>query len=314
MWALEMTRLTRFLHPGLLSIAVLLIAVLPAFSDEPIANEEEAKTKSKVIDHWIQVSLKRARSYTISPADSDTQFKMLPKPVFKHTQVVRPPADDIGALYLWVDADTRPAVLGCVFCWSTSATTRMLSQEFYSLSDAPISTKINRSKLWNCKVPGTDWRPIPGAPEPKAKPRLRTLQMKQMAKQFSGFMLDRKEKRWQLRRVPKPLYEYQSKSDPNRAGALIAFCRATDVEAVLLLETREEKGKLCWQYTCGQFTDNQPHLLFGDKEIWSANGDPESADGKPHFLRMIGNRPKPQVEIDAAQTKLTLPPNEPCGP
>jgi len=290
--------MTRFstLSPLLLA----LFASLFAFGEEPDGEKEK---KTKVINHWIQVCQERAKSYTISPNEGSTKdsFKMLPKPVFKHTQVVRPPADDIGALHLWIDEDTIPVVLGCVFCWSTSESTRMLCQEFYSLYDVPITTKVGKQRLWTCTEAGTDWRPIPGAPIPKDSPRLRTLQAKQMSKQFSGFMMDRKDKRWQLRRIPKPIYEYQSKSDPTRGGALFAFCRATDVEAVLLVETRKHEGKLQWHYTCGQFTDNEPHLLFADKEIWQATRDAESADGSPHFLRMIGNRRKPKIEMEEVQ-------------
>lgn len=277
---------------------VLLASSLTFADDEIVGNEK----KTKVINHWLEVCLERAQSYRISPRDEvDTAYKMLPEPVFKHTQVVRPPADDIGSLHLWVDEDKRPAVLGCVFCWSKDASRRMLVQEFYSLCDSPITTKVGDERVWTCSVAGTDWRPIPDAPTPKASPRRRNLQAKQMASKFSGFMMDGGNKRWQLRRVTTPIYEYQSKSDPTQGGALFAFCRATDVEAVLLVETRKHNGELQWHYTCGQFTDNEPHLFFGEKEIWTARRDSHSADGKPHFLRMIRYVEKPQIEIDAQQ-------------
>ena len=89
-------------------MTALLLTILLLPAADPVQQDAE------LIKAWLKVSQKHAEDYVIHPTgDAKTAFTMLPQAVFRHSQPVR--GDDIGAVYLWVDADKRPAVIGTTF-------------------------------------------------------------------------------------------------------------------------------------------------------------------------------------------------------
>lgn len=258
----------------------------------------DTKTVQKQIsDYWIGQSRKHAETYSIAPTDSPgDEFKLYKHPVFQHIQTVR--GNDIGAVHIWLDKMNRPAVLGTVFGWTTSNTTRMLFNELHSLSDVPVSANQAGRALWQSETPGTKWAAVPNAPTPKSSPRLRRIQAKAIAKKFTSHTIDRKKERFELRRVPSPIYEYDLANDKTRGGAVFVFCTSTDIETVIWLEVRNSEGQPRWEFTCAKFTDYEPHIQYAKRDVWEPFEDAYLENGNPHFWAPVGTRPMPQVEKD----------------
>ena len=285
-------------HFKLIQLTLLCVIVPVALAP---ADEPDSDIQKKIVDHWLKASRDHAETYSIYPAGKpDEPFALYGQPVFQHIQVIR--GNDVGAVHLWTYPDNRPAALGTVFAW-TSGNVRIMFNELHSLADEPIASKQDEEALWNSEVAGTQWKPVPDAPRPHVSAVRRRLQAKQISKNFKSHMIDPQKKRWELRPVPTPIYEYQVDGTKGRSGALFAFCRGTDVETVLQLEVRPMDGQLMWQFNCAKFTDNEPHITVADEDVWEPLPDAYRANGNAHFWAPVGSRPMPDFEIAARAQK-----------
>ncbi len=79
-------------------------------------------------------------------------------------------------------------------------------------------------------------------------------------------------KRWELRLLPTPLYRYPAAKTGVVDGALFALISnaGTDPEVLLILEAREEGGKLRWEYACGRFSDWELHVQRKGTEVYAS--------------------------------------------
>lgn len=282
------------------SLAVSMLAAVPMAlatprlvdADEP---SNDAETQKQIANHWIGVSREYAKTYSIFPqVNPDSPFELYDHAVFQHIQTVR--GNDIGAVHLWIHEDGRPAAIATVFGWTISNDSRMLHNELHSLADEPISATRSGRLFWESKEAGTQWTPVPDAPSPQDSPRRRRAEAKQLAKKFTSYMIDRRGERWELRRVPTPIYEYDVKNDPKRGGAIFAYCRGTDIETLLLLEVRDAQRERRWEFTCAKFTDYEPHMVVAGKDVWKPFEDAYQQSGNPHFWAPIGPHEMPEVE------------------
>jgi hypothetical protein len=68
--------------------------------------------------------------------------------------------------------------------------------------------------------------------------------------------------------LPTPLYRYPAAKAGVIDGALFALVSeaGTDPEVLLLVEAREEKGKVRWEYALGKFSDCEIHVSLKGKE------------------------------------------------
>ena len=109
------------------------------------------------------------------------------------------------------------------------------------------------------------------APTPAATPGARLLQMRQLAQEFTGYEVDRDQKRWELRLLPTPLYRYPSADTAVLDGAVFALMSnaGTDPEVLLVIEARREGGKMRWEYACGRFSDWDLHVRHKDQEVFT---------------------------------------------
>jgi hypothetical protein len=259
---------------------------------------QELDVKKQIANFWMEASREYAKECVIHPIERpDSPFKLHEHPVFHHIQAVR--GNDIGAVHLWIDDQKRPAAICTVFGWTINDSMRMLHQEFHSLADEPIVASRQGDEFWQAKIAGTNWQPIPNGPIPADSIRRRRQQTKQIASKFSSYMIDINDRRWELRRVPTPIYEYDVKDRPERGGALFAFCRGTDVETLLLLEVRDNGQSPRWEFTCAKFTDYEPHMLCEESDVWKPFEDAYRVSGNPHYWAPIGPREMPQIEIDS---------------
>ena len=248
---------------------------------------------TELVQAWLKVSLKHAQDYVIYPQDQPSKpYTMLPQAVFRHSQPVR--GDDIGAVYLWVDADQRPAVIGTTFAFTMEADRRWVVHEFHSLASEPLMSKWRGESRWQTKRAGLDWKPVPNAPRADASPTVRSRQVRDIARRFSANSIDEKESRWELRLLAKPIHQFEiDKPAAVSCGSLFVFCQGTDPELVLAIEAQKGTDGYLWHYAVASFTDYGLSLQLDSKEAWTAA--PKSAGpDQPHYAEGVGAERLPE--------------------
>lgn len=242
----------------------LLLTILLLPMADPVSQDAE------LVKAWLKVSQKHAADYVIYPTgDAKAAFTMLPQAVFRHSQPVR--GDDIGAVYLWVDADKRPAVIGTTFAFTFQGETRVVAHEFHSLADGPLTATWRGRQPWTPKEPGLQFRPVPKSPAVAADPKVRQRQAREIARRFSANTIDHDERRWELRLVSKALHEFDLQQPKQvQSGSLFVMCQGTDPELILSIEARKQDNRLQWHYAAASFTDYALKLRLDDQEVWTA--------------------------------------------
>jgi len=173
---------------------------------------------------------------------------------------------------LWL-RDGRPAALGSI--WSEPERRlpgRRIVHEFHALDrEKLLVSRPNALNEWKPQA-GLRRTELPGAEAPAATGGARLLQMRRLAQEFTGYEIDDKEKRWDMRRLPTPLYRYPSAKSEVVDGALFAFVSnaGTDPEVLLLIEARKEGDKTRWEYACARFSDWNLYIERIGKEVWSS--------------------------------------------
>jgi hypothetical protein len=118
------------------------------------------------------------------------------------------------------------------------------------------------------------WKPIPDAPLPAESASQRLRQMRLLSRRFHGHSIDGRGRRWELRLIPRPLYDYEAQdNDLVLGGALFAFCQGTDTEIVLAVEARQTADGYQWHYGCADFSDYGLYMRFDEAEVWKSPRD-----------------------------------------
>jgi hypothetical protein len=168
--------------------------------------------------------------------------------------------------------DGRPAALGNIFSHPHAKLPgRQIRHELHALDPEKLLVKRDEYNQWKPQA-GLARKELPDAGVPAATRGVRLVQMRRLAQEFTGHSLDYGGKRWQLRLLPTPLYRYPAAKTGVVDGALFALMSSagTDPEVLLLIEAKEEGGKLRWQYACGRFSDWELHVSRKDKEVFSS--------------------------------------------
>ena len=221
------------------------------------AAEQEAKAG------WGRFFDRRAREYVITHGGAGA--KLVPKPVLNWS--VRGMGSTDGAAYVWADAG-RPVAIGTVFAVKIGAASWNVLHEFHSLASEPVSARWRGRVSWDSREPGLDFKPLEGSPEPATSAAARLRQMKALAAEFSAESIDARDVHRDLRVLPTPLYRYEVEGPGRADGALFAFVNETDPEALLVLETVEEAGRLRWRYAVASYTDLRLRIRHRKAELW----------------------------------------------
>ena len=252
-----------------------------------IPGAEPASRDTELVKAWLNVSREHAEDYVIHPAKAQKAvFTMLPRAVFRHSQPVR--GDDIGAVYLWVDADKRPGAIGTTFAYTIDTDRRMVVHEFHSLADGPLTTEWRGKTPWQPKQAGLDWKTVPNSPHADPNPIVRTRQARDIARRFSANSIDEKNSRWELRLIAKPIHHFEiEKPDTVLCGSLFVMCQGTDPELVLAIEAQKMKDSYVWHYAAASFTDFALSLRLDDEEVWTAQRQ-STGPLRPHWAQGAG--------------------------
>ncbi|VTR96175.1 Uncharacterized protein OS=Planctomyces maris DSM 8797 GN=PM8797T_23941 PE=4 SV=1 [Gemmata massiliana] len=280
-----------------LSLAFLLVAADP---DDGLAKK------------MLPVYVKEAETYSIAVESAPKKALELNKePVFAWANPTRDKGQQ-GVIFLWL-RDGRPAALICIFSHPfDKPTNRNVNHELHALDPDKLLVTRSKGAL-------TEWKPeagltrkgMPDAPAPADTPAARLLQMKRLAAEFTGHSVDREQKKWELRLLPTPLYRYPVSKTGVIDGARFALVSnaGTDPEVLLLIEAKEDAGKIRWEYVCCRFSDWELRVARKDKEVFaSVPGGKNTTSHDPlHLYRNFSTR------VVTAEGKL-LARYRPAGP
>jgi hypothetical protein len=149
---------------------------------------------------------------------------------------------------------------------------RKILHEFLALDrDKLLVSRPNVNNQWTPQE-GLERKELPDTAPPAASREARLVQMRQLAKEFTGQITDYEGKRVDLRLLPTPLHRNAEAKTGVVDGALFALVttEGTDPEVLLVLEAREVDGKTRWEYACGRFGVVSMYVQHKGKEVWSS--------------------------------------------
>jgi hypothetical protein len=226
--------------------------------------------------------------------------KMTAQVVMRWANNTRGSEDGMTVLYL---ADGCPEAVCCVYPWEND-----LHHEFDSLSRGSLIAKRNGNVVWSPTKRGVEFQPIPSADVPDDLAVARLRQMKTLASQFSSTMLgwrsDRSD-REELRKLPQPLYRYDSSRSNVLDGAVFAFVQGTDPETLLLIEAFKSTGHFEWQFAFVRRTSGELEGRHNDKVVWHANPYPANDDSNS-IHRVLSSPIEPSL-LSTSLPKATKP-------
>ncbi len=235
-----------------------------------LAQTSPREIDTELVQRWRAVCQQQAELYAIGPKEATKpRFERLKTPVFSHATPAR--GNDIGSVFLWVDAAQRPMVVADIFAWSlNNDPKRQIVHECHSLAPEPLDVLIGDRHYWKPQQAGLKWMLLPEAPVPMAMKAQRWRQARELAQQFSANSIDAEGGRWELRVLPQPVYQYEAiQGDARQTGAMFAVCQGTDPELWVLLEVRHDADGDHWYFACASFTDYQLQVRWSDTDIWS---------------------------------------------
>ncbi len=250
-----------FLLIGSLVVAVPAIGFAQKQADPP-ANKEN-------IEAALKLTLAATAEYEIivGSEEKEKPLELQREPVLKWSNPDR--GEVHGNVFLWT-RDSRPLVVASLFKWFTPFT--HMSHEFQSFAEAPITAKFHGKEVWKTSESGVRFVDVPKAPAPAATEAQRLLQMKQLAKDFSGSKKEREDTNpVELRLLPQPIYRYAAPKQDILNGGLFTLVHGTDPEIFVLIEARGKDAESArWQYAATRMTGAEVQLRHHDKQVWSA--------------------------------------------
>jgi hypothetical protein len=179
-----------------------------------------------------------------------------------------------GAVFVWL-SQGRPEAIGTFFTYRRASTGEIvLKHSLHSLSSQSLTADYRDQRVWWPKVPGVEFRPVQQSPPPAETARLRLLQMKALAKEFSGKLVDLKGASFDLRLLPQPLVRYEPSRTNVLDGAIFALAEGTDPQALVLIEARRTREGPRWEYGFARFHFAHLWGYHRDKEVWHVEADP----------------------------------------
>jgi hypothetical protein len=241
----------------------------------------------------LPLYVKEASEYSIAVETgpkTKKELELKKEPIFEWSNPTREGLQQ-GVIFLWL-RDGRPAALGSIFSQSHNKPVgRQIIHEMHALDPEKliVSPRLKALNEWKPQA-GLARKELDNAPLPAATAPARLLQMRKLAQEFSGYETDDEGKRWDLRLLPAPLFRYPEAKSGVIDGAIFTLVSTagTDPEVLLLIEAREEGGKVRWEYACGRFSDRSLYVQRYDKEVWSlVRNDTNTFNNDPQHLYRV---------------------------
>jgi hypothetical protein len=236
----------------------------------------------------LPIYQKEAEAYSLAVESApDRPLELKREPIFEWSNPIRNEVQQ-GVLFLWLH-DGRPAALACIFSHpDRKFNGRHINHELHALDPEKLVVTRDEYNQWKPEA-GLARSELPDAGTPAAAPAARLLQMRRLAQEFGGHEIDKEGKRWELRLLPTPMYRYPAARTGVVDGALFALMSnaGTDPEVLLLIEAREDGGKLRWEYALGRFSDLELRVQRKGQEVFASVPGPANpfTHGPLHLYR-----------------------------
>jgi hypothetical protein len=287
-------------------MSILQLSIMLAACGVGQAEQMDADRQAEVAA-WRRGLAAMAEEHRLSAADPAAEaFHRVERPVFQWSQPVR--HGQIGAVYLWLERDGRPAALGTIFAWRLPPQPWEVMHEFHSLSLQPLQLNFRGRTVWAPTEPGLQWQPFADDTEVATSQQRQSAQIRQLARQFRAHTVTLEKDKWELRLISRPLHEYATgEGESIQCGAVFAMSQGTDPELILVIEAHAAEKGTHWQYACCAFTDYEIHCAYRDHEIWNAPATPHGtvfAPDKRYWREFITrDASTPQLEPEPTEEK-----------
>ena len=241
------------------SVVILLAALFGQAADAPKLDEKQLV---KLLEPHYQ---EQAAAYEfVLDTARQQKLELVAKPVMRWTS-----DGNLGAVWVWT-RQGRAEVVGCLGAYVNAAGKLEGFHEFHSLTLKPLpKVGIGTVRSWESRQPGVEPKRLADADEPAATDKLRLIQMRNLAREFTAQMRSGQNTHT-LRLTPAPLFRYQSTNPDVLDGALFSFLwdNGTDPEVLLLLEALKTPDGPRWHFAPVRFTWREVWVTRDDKELW----------------------------------------------
>ena len=247
---------------------------------------------------WQKLFREHATGYKlVIEGNEKSEVKLLADPILHWSQPVRGGAE--GSVFLWV-LEGRPVAIGTLFIWPMGNGKQGISHELHSLSQQPFVATW-KDRKWTPPKDSIVWNSLSTpAPAKTAEQRLR--QMREAARAFQAESRDKNERKWELRLLPKPIYQYEvaekaaSPANDVLEGAIFGFVEGTDLEVVLLVQARKTPQGAQWEYALARMSDLQLKVSLADKVVWEVDRCGFDNPHVPYYCSTVESRKSAEEE------------------
>ncbi len=247
-----------------LALFALAIFVAPAAAQN--AAEPSEGQAQDWADQAARLAVAEAQSYDIRLGNADgPRLELAETPALKWSNT-----DDAtihGSVLVWLH-EGRPEAIASIFKFFTVKDE--FSVELHSLAEEPLVARKDGTAMWQPAEAGVVFAPLKEAPAPARSAGSRLVQMRGIAREFSGNMTTFEKTTHQLRLLPQPLVRYAGEAQQPVDGAIFAYARATDPDVLLVLEARASEGaQPQWHYALARMHCGALAVNYQQREVWS---------------------------------------------
>jgi hypothetical protein len=241
--------------------AAMAVALAAAPAAEPPLNQQKAWA-----DRAERLAVAEAQSYDIRLGRSGgSRLALVETPALKWSNT-----DDAtihGSVLVWTH-EGRPEAIASIFKFFTVKDE--FSVELHSLSESPlVATKGGRT-MWQPNDSGVTFSPLPSVASVAESTPARLVQMRGIARDFTGTMTTFAQTTHPLRLLAQPLVRYAGDKRRPVDGAIFGYVRATDPDVLLVLEARAaDGGEAKWHYALARMHCGALTMKYEGRDVWS---------------------------------------------
>jgi hypothetical protein len=146
--------------------------------------------------------------------------------------------------------------------------------EMTSLAPTSLSVAVPTGQLWG-PGPGIEVKPISKASPPSKEESKRLLQLKELARRFSGVEYYEPGPgsamvRYQLRLLPQPIYRFADPGAGLMDGAIFLLAYGRNPELAIVIEARAEGTSTHWVYGINRISAAKSEVELDGAPVWEA--------------------------------------------
>lgn len=190
------------------------------------------------------------------------------KPVFRYDDQPRRFID--ATVWAWTDGG-RPVAFQKVEASIDDVTgAAKWGYCFASLSENRIVAEWEHGKKFRSTEAGVAFRPMPDAPAVAPRSVARKRQARELSREFSARILlnPRTDSTEEMRLLATPIHEYNDPAGEYLGAAFGYSTGGRNPDLLILIEAREQDGKLVWHYAPVRMTIGGVTVKLQEKSLW----------------------------------------------